>query len=211
MAKSEFGIRLKTVFDDAVNAVIAEKIGVSEDAVGTYVRGRVPPAEKLIDIHNLTNCNLQWLLTGKGEMYFSEGGGIAVSPSLIERLRKIADEQARKVYADAEIDGGGSRAKTVKLLTDYLLATGLVEFQIIGSVADVMSADDIKRARKFTLARMSIDQRIKQMMRDEFAKDETEKIDGEVSEIEPAEMILAPVVARIDSGKTVTPRKKKSA
>jgi len=47
---------------------IAEILGISESAVSNYMRGRVPDAETLIDIRNLTNCNLDWLLTGEGSM-----------------------------------------------------------------------------------------------------------------------------------------------
>lgn len=72
MAKSEFGERLKIAFDNAVNAEIANKIGVSEAAVGTYVRGRIPDGAKLVEISKLTNCNLHWLLTGDGPKYLSE-------------------------------------------------------------------------------------------------------------------------------------------
>lgn len=66
MAKSAFGQRLKDIFGNAVNAEIASKLGVSEAAVGTYVRGRIPDGDKLIKISNLTNCNIHWLLTGEG-------------------------------------------------------------------------------------------------------------------------------------------------
>lgn len=72
MAKSAFGQRLKSLFDNAVNAEIAAKLGVSEAAVGTYVRGRIPDGRKLIEIAKLTNCNLHWLLTGEGPRYIGD-------------------------------------------------------------------------------------------------------------------------------------------
>jgi transcriptional regulator with XRE-family HTH domain len=63
---STFGERLKIAFENAKNAEIARKMGVSEAAVGNYVAGRIPDAEKLIQIRALTNCDLNWLLTGEG-------------------------------------------------------------------------------------------------------------------------------------------------
>ncbi len=60
-----FGDRLKEAFGGATNAEIAEKMGVSEGAVGNYARGRVPDAEKLVKISNITKRSVDWLLTGK--------------------------------------------------------------------------------------------------------------------------------------------------
>jgi transcriptional regulator with XRE-family HTH domain len=86
---STFGERLRKAFDNASNAEIARKIGVSEPAVGNYVKGRIPDAEKLLQISNLTNCNLHWLLTGEGkqqaEVDPSKGLGLPVDfPHVIE-------------------------------------------------------------------------------------------------------------------------------
>jgi transcriptional regulator with XRE-family HTH domain len=64
---STFGERLRKAFNDASNAEIARKIGVSEPAVGNYIKGRIPDADRLIEISNLTGCSLHWLLTGEGK------------------------------------------------------------------------------------------------------------------------------------------------
>lgn len=66
MGISHFGARLRLAFKNAKNAEIARQIGVSEAAIKNYVDGRIPDAEKLIKIRNLTNCSLDWLLTGEG-------------------------------------------------------------------------------------------------------------------------------------------------
>jgi cellulose biosynthesis protein BcsQ len=63
---SGFGERLKLAFDNAQNKEIASKLGVSNPAITAYLQGRVPPAEKLIEIADYTGCNLHWLLTGEG-------------------------------------------------------------------------------------------------------------------------------------------------
>ncbi|HYX72743.1 MAG TPA: helix-turn-helix domain-containing protein [Nitrososphaera sp.] len=63
---SNFGQRLKAVFGKAQNKEIAALLGVSNPAVSSYLRGRIPPAEKLVEIAGITGCNLHWLLTGEG-------------------------------------------------------------------------------------------------------------------------------------------------
>jgi len=69
---NEFGKRLKRVFDNATNAVIADKLGVAEVTVSGYVRGRVPDADKLVAIADITKCNLHWLLTGTGSIFLTD-------------------------------------------------------------------------------------------------------------------------------------------
>lgn len=63
--QNAFGRRLKQIFHYATNKEIADKIGVSPPAVQNYATGRVPPAETLIKIAEVTNCDLHWLLTGE--------------------------------------------------------------------------------------------------------------------------------------------------
>lgn len=67
LGMDSFGERLKAAFKFASQAEIARKMGVSEAAVKNYLDGRVPNAEKLLQIRALTNCNLDWLLTGEGQ------------------------------------------------------------------------------------------------------------------------------------------------
>jgi transcriptional regulator with XRE-family HTH domain len=59
------GRRIKTAFGGKKNAEIARLLGISESAVSNYVSGRVPDAQTLLRICNLTNCNAHWLLTGE--------------------------------------------------------------------------------------------------------------------------------------------------
>ena len=63
---SDFGRRLKETFNNSSNQSIAEKLKVSKPALTAYMQGRIPPSDKLIEIAKLTNCNLNWLLTGEG-------------------------------------------------------------------------------------------------------------------------------------------------
>jgi transcriptional regulator with XRE-family HTH domain len=66
---SDFGQRLKEVFNNSSNQAIAEKLGVSSPAITAYMQSRMPPSDKLIEIAKLTECNLNWLLTGKGNKF----------------------------------------------------------------------------------------------------------------------------------------------
>jgi len=63
---SSFGERLKEAFGNIPNKEIASLLRVSSPAITAYLKGRIPPAEKLIEVANFTGCNLHWLLTGKG-------------------------------------------------------------------------------------------------------------------------------------------------
>lgn len=97
-----FGYRLKAAFGHAKNAEIARQLGVSESAVSNYVGGRVPDAETLVQIKNLTNCNLDWLLTG-------EGDGLAKPPEppdlmnlLDDRIRQIIREEQQNIVGPFE-------------------------------------------------------------------------------------------------------------
>lgn len=63
---SDFGKRLKEAFNNISNQSIAEKLKVGNSALTAYIQGRIPPPEKLIEIVRLSNCNLNWLLTGEG-------------------------------------------------------------------------------------------------------------------------------------------------
>lgn len=69
MKNSDFGSRFKLAFGNVPNSAIARKMGVSNAAIANYVAGRMPPPQTLIDIAELTNCNIHWLLTGKGSQF----------------------------------------------------------------------------------------------------------------------------------------------
>lgn len=44
---------------------LADYLGISQPAVSLYLRGRVPPAEVLLQIAKLGNTTVEWLLTGE--------------------------------------------------------------------------------------------------------------------------------------------------
>ena len=97
MEINNFGNRLKQLFGNATNKAIASQIGASEAAVQTYAKGRVPPADVLIKIAEVTNCDLHWLLTGEGK-----AAETRASPPLVNRdvfsemVREIVREELRR-------------------------------------------------------------------------------------------------------------------
>ncbi len=99
MEKNTFGQRFRIAFGNAKNAEIARKMDVSEAAIKNYVAGRVPDAEKLLLIKALTNCNLDWLLTGAEQASLP-----AREPSLEDvfdrRMRDIVREEIANLRSE---------------------------------------------------------------------------------------------------------------
>lgn len=91
MKNTSFGERLLSAFGNAKQVEIAAKMGVSPSAVKNYVDGRVPDADKLLLIKKLTNCDLDWLLTGeeKGERKAEPEPPRSFEEALDERIRAI--------------------------------------------------------------------------------------------------------------------------
>lgn len=167
MEKSTFGQRLKSAFNNATNAEIARKIGVSDSAVTNYMAGRVPDIEKLTLIKSLTNCGLDWLLTGEEPQSVK---GLAVSEDLKTKLNTIAKEQAAVVYADLEIAGENVNDATTRLLTEYLLDRALRSFNLVDD--SLLAKADRKRAEKFTFVSnvpQSVDDRIREIVEREMS------------------------------------------
>jgi transcriptional regulator with XRE-family HTH domain len=88
-----FGKRLRLAFNEAKNAEIARKLGVSESAVSNYVAGRVPDADTLAKIKTITNCNLHWLLLGEGQQFSRPPEPPDLMGLLEGRLRQIVREE----------------------------------------------------------------------------------------------------------------------
>lgn len=119
-----FQDRLKQVFDNASMADIARRLELPHATVRNYFQGRMPAPEVLIKIANETNVSLNWLLTGKGELY--AGGAVAAAFDLdviferkIEELidRKLAErniigiDDLGEVDAPPEFDAAGAIRK----------------------------------------------------------------------------------------------------
>jgi transcriptional regulator with XRE-family HTH domain len=64
--KSNFGARLREAFEGASNAEIARQLDLTPAAITNYMEGRIPPAETLTKIADITGCSLHWLIIGDG-------------------------------------------------------------------------------------------------------------------------------------------------
>ena len=65
--KNRVGKRIKEAFGHISNAEIARRSLTTDAVIKSYVDGdRLPIAEILIRMTNVTSVNLHWLLTGKG-------------------------------------------------------------------------------------------------------------------------------------------------
>ena len=210
MTKSSFGDRFRAVFGGARYAEIAEKMGVSEAAIKVYVAGRVPDDKKLLKIHELTKCNLHWLLTGEGPQFVSEdvaAGGISISENTLAKLRSIAHEQAPVLFGDAEVSrGNAAEERTLTLLIGYLLNDALMTHNVIQD--PLMPAADWQRARRMSFVagrEKSIDDHFRSIIAAELQRlTETKKeedIGGVVGPIEWGhERIAVPHAGEISGG-----------
>jgi transcriptional regulator with XRE-family HTH domain len=88
-----FSIRLSEAFEFATMADIARRIGVPHATIRNYFQGRLPAPEVLIKIANETNVSLNWLLTGKGEMYISGREPINFDKMIDRRIEQILEQK----------------------------------------------------------------------------------------------------------------------
>lgn len=89
----EFIQRLQRAFDYASMAEIARRIGVPHATVRNYFQGRLPAPDVLIKIANETNVSLNWLLTGKGEMFLASNPKLDIDRILEERILDIVERR----------------------------------------------------------------------------------------------------------------------
>lgn len=96
----KFQDRLKQVFDNASMAEIARRLELPHATVRNYFQGRMPAPDVLIKIANETNVSLNWLLTGKGELF---AGGPAISPDLDNIFEKKIEEMIDRKLAERNL------------------------------------------------------------------------------------------------------------
>lgn len=99
---SAFGDRLRIAFNGAKNAEIARKLGITDTAVKNYMVDRIPPAEVLIQIKNLTNVQIDWLLTGEQNVQSETKSQVETRTQFdfeqifSEKIREIVREEISK-------------------------------------------------------------------------------------------------------------------
>ena len=91
--KGEFQDRLARIFDFGTMAEIARRLDLPHATIRNYFGGRLPSPEVLIKIADATNVSLNWLLTGKGEMYAGKPKGLDIGIVLEERIAEIIDRK----------------------------------------------------------------------------------------------------------------------
>jgi transcriptional regulator with XRE-family HTH domain len=97
----KFQDRLKQVFDNASMAEIARRLELPHATVRNYFQGRMPAPDVLIKIANETNVSLNWLLTGKGELF---AGGAPPLRDLDNIFEKRIEEMIDRKLAERLID-----------------------------------------------------------------------------------------------------------
>ncbi|MCA1589154.1 MAG: helix-turn-helix domain containing protein [Acidobacteria bacterium] len=85
--------RLREAFGFATMAEIARRIGVPHATVRNYFGGRLPAPDVLIKIANETNISLNWLLTGKGEMFLDPGASLDLGKLIDRKIDQIIERK----------------------------------------------------------------------------------------------------------------------
>jgi len=88
-----FQDRLKKVFDNGSMADIARRLELPHATVRNYFQGRMPAPEVLIKIANETNVSLNWLLTGKGELYAGAPAAVDLDGIFERRIEELIDRK----------------------------------------------------------------------------------------------------------------------
>jgi len=111
--KGEFQDRLARIFDYGTMAEIARRLDLPHATIRNYFGGRLPSPEVLIKIAEATNVSLNWLLTGKGEMYAGKPKGLDIGIVLEERIAEIVDRKLAEWFdaGSRKIEDRGSPAE----------------------------------------------------------------------------------------------------
>lgn len=93
----DFTKRLRQIFNDASMAEIARMLDLPHATIRNYFGGRLPAPDVLIRIAAETNVSLNWLLTGKGEMYAGSARGIDLGKMLDDRINELIDKRLASI------------------------------------------------------------------------------------------------------------------
>lgn len=88
----DFIQRLKSAFNYETMADIARRLDLPHATIRNYFQGRLPAPEVLIKIADETNVSLNWLLTGRGEMFLS-GAKIDIGRLIDERIGSLIEQK----------------------------------------------------------------------------------------------------------------------
>jgi transcriptional regulator with XRE-family HTH domain len=101
--KTPLGARIRDVrrkLGDPDRADFAEKLGISKNTLAYYERGERTPDAVMLAIYNeLLGVNINWLATGKGEM-FDAAGGVRMTVQLDAELLERLHDRVAAIYHD---------------------------------------------------------------------------------------------------------------
>jgi transcriptional regulator with XRE-family HTH domain len=107
---------LVEILADNKYTVFAKKAGIPPSTFQNYVNGRFPKAEHLLRIRDVFRVNLDWLLSGEGEMLLGRG----------DIVKEVPPKSAYSVEYRAEGQGGPERpmalGRAVEVLTRIIQA-----------------------------------------------------------------------------------------
>ncbi|SKB73053.1 helix-turn-helix domain-containing protein [Malaciobacter marinus] len=112
-----FNIRKKLGFNQTD---FAEKLETSQNLISKYEKGQVELPFKIINnLHKVFNININWLLTGSGEMFENENNkpsekkDIDITSKISEELTKLTDLQKEYYYHKIKSDALENEIKGV--------------------------------------------------------------------------------------------------
>lgn len=97
----EFVERLRRTFEGETMAEVARRLDLPHATVRNYFNGRLPAPEVLIKIAAETGVSLNWLLTGKGEMYLGDSAPMSLGRFLEEKISQMIDAKLDERLASA--------------------------------------------------------------------------------------------------------------
>lgn len=89
----KFQDRFSDLFGGASMAQIARRLNIPHATVRNYFGGRMPSPEVLIKIADETNVSLNWLLTGRGEMYIGTRPDEDLGRVIDRRIEAIVEQK----------------------------------------------------------------------------------------------------------------------
>ncbi len=117
-----FTHRLKSVMVGQSNLSFAEKCGLSEGTLRSYLKGKTsPPLDTLVIIAKAGNVDLAWLATGEGEMRRGEVGTSAGQVLESAAGRMVQTQQCTPIRPEI--------AELVELLDNYANKTLLEDLK----------------------------------------------------------------------------------
>lgn len=105
------------------STVFAKKAGIPVATFHNYMKGRTPSAEALFHIRETFSANINWLLTGEGEMFGDETGtqgetqeNLAMDLEVLHRIIKWVEEWLAKENKTLTPD---KKARFIALAYEY--------------------------------------------------------------------------------------------